>query len=144
MSSDLIQLIYVSSASHLLSQEELLSILESSVRHNKPQEVTGMLLYAGGSFMQVLEGPEEAVQETMRRIRADARHKDVSVLYYDPVEKRDFDTWSMGFYALTALDATNWPDYAPLFRDGFDPARIGARPSLALEMLKQFSVQNCA
>lgn len=47
----LVQLIYVSNATHLLSQAELLSILESSVRHNRQQDITGMLLYANGAFM---------------------------------------------------------------------------------------------
>ncbi|MCK6375779.1 MAG: BLUF domain-containing protein, partial [Zoogloea sp.] len=65
----LVQLIYVSSAARLLDEQALRAILESSVRHNTPQAVTGMLLYANGAFMQVLEGDEAAVAETMSRIR---------------------------------------------------------------------------
>lgn len=59
----MIQLIYVSTANHLLSELEIRQILDSSIRHNTPQEVTGLLLYSDGSFMQVLEGDEAAVMD---------------------------------------------------------------------------------
>jgi len=50
----MISLIYVSTADHLLSNEELLEILHISRKNNEVGPVTGMLLYKGGNFMQVL------------------------------------------------------------------------------------------
>lgn len=60
----LVRLIYVSSAVEELPDQVLDDILKSAVQHNKPQNITGMLLYCGGNFMQVLEGEEAAVKET--------------------------------------------------------------------------------
>lgn len=134
----LIQLIYVSRAVDELPEEELDAILNSSVRHNKPQGVTGLLLYAKSSFMQVLEGDEAAVDETFGRIRGDRRHTDIYVLDRGPIEARSFDHWHMGFKRLSASDLAAFPDYAPFFQQGFDPTSIGAHPGLALDMLLNF------
>ncbi|WP_295446165.1 BLUF domain-containing protein [uncultured Thiodictyon sp.] len=134
----LIHLIYVSTAPKELGTAELDRILESSVRHNTPQQVTGMLLYAGGSFMQVLEGEEAAVDETFKRIKQDPRHTNVFEIAREPLTERNFERWSMGFRCLGAHDAASHPGYAPFFARGFDPATIGAHPGLALEMLMDF------
>ncbi|MBK1719365.1 BLUF domain-containing protein [Thiocystis violacea] len=135
----LIHLIYVSSAREDLSEAELDKILASSVRHNKPQSVTGMLLYSNGSFMQVLEGDAVAVDEVFSRIRDDPRHTAVFVIERAPISERNFDRWSMGFKRLDARDAAAYRDYAPFFEHGFDAAHVGARPSVALEMLINFA-----
>ena len=138
----LVQLIYVSSASHLLDEQALRAILESSVRHNTPQAVTGMLLYANGAFMQVLEGDEAAVAETMSRIQADTRHHDIFELSHTPITTREFGSWSMGFRALTPADAATWPGYAPYFQFGFDASTLIHHPGLAAEMLRTFGEKN--
>lgn len=135
----LIQLIYVSSAIEELNDEQLDRILESSVRHNQPQSVTGMLLYARGNFMQVIEGEEAAINETYHRICQDPRHHNIFLLSREPIAKREFSTWSMAYHRLTQQDAEAHPAYAPYFINGFSAPEISARPGLAAEMLKQFS-----
>jgi hypothetical protein len=53
----LIQLIYIS---QLVGEDEtsLGPILSASVRRNTASGITGMLLYANGRFLQVLEGED--------------------------------------------------------------------------------------
>lgn len=138
----LIQLIYVSTARHLLDEQEIRKILDSSILHNTPQEVTGLLLYSNGSFMQVLEGEESAVDETMSRIEKDALHYDVFVLTKSPVSHREFGNWAMGFRGIVAKDAETWPSYAPFFENGFSAQKIGAQSGLALGILKNFAEHN--
>lgn len=136
----LIRLIYVSSSHHDLETEELDRILASSVRHNSPQAVTGMLLYARGSFMQVLEGEERAVEETFARVEKDPRHTAIVVIERAPIAEREFERWSMGFRRLDAGDAERNPAYAPFFERGFDASAIGAHSGLALDMLTFFGI----
>lgn len=138
----LVQLIYVSSAARLLDEQALRAILESSVRHNTPQAVTGMLLYANGAFMQVLEGDEAAVAETMSRIRADTRHHNIYELYSSTIDHREFGAWNMGFHALTPTDARAWPGYAQFFEHNLAAANPIGEPGLAVEMLKTFAQKN--
>jgi hypothetical protein len=134
----IIQLIYVSAAEHELNDQEIRQILDASVRNNTTRHITGMLLYAAGSFMQVLEGEEADVDQFMKRIERDPRHHTIIVLSRDTVRAREFAHWSMGFRGLTAQDARSWPGYAPFFELGFSAEKIGAKPGLALELLKTF------
>lgn len=136
----LIHLIYVSTARDELAAEELASIMSASVRNNSAQAVTGMLLYAGGNFMQVLEGPEQAVEETYRRVAKDPRHHGLFVLERGPIASRSFDAWSMGFRRLGREELVNHRAYAPFFERGFDPQTLGAKPGLAMEILQTFAV----
>lgn len=96
------EIIYTSAASRLLDPGELSAILESARRNNQRLGVTGILLYANGSFLQVLEGDEPVVRELYGRIHGDARHYRVRVLRERTVPTRSFGTWSMGFVALEA------------------------------------------
>ena len=134
----LVQLIYVSD---LVDNDEsvLASILESAVRRNQQNGITGMLLYGDGNFIQVLEGDEAAVDETYGRIRADLRHRNLSILLQGPIPERQFSDWSMGYKRLRAEDLQNFPQYAPYFRYGFGTKALQAAPGEALEMLKSFS-----
>jgi hypothetical protein len=131
-------LIYVSAARELLGDAELDGILASSARNNAAHGITGMLLYASGSFMQVLEGEEADVERTYARILPDRRHQSPFVIERGPIPARSFGSWSMGFRRLGPRDAALHPQYAPLFAGGFDAAKIGARPGIALDLLRQF------
>jgi hypothetical protein len=132
----LVQVIYISTALHELSEVEIKAILDSAIYHNKPQNVTGLLLYSRGSFMQALEGDAAAVDETMARIRLDPRHRGITVLSQSWVGEREFGTWSMGFRGVSAKDAATWPDYAPFFETGFNAETIGAKPGRGLAILR--------
>ena len=137
----LIHLIYVSTARQEYATPELEQILDSSVRHNQPQGVTGMLLYMEGCFVQVLEGDAEAVDETYARIQADPRHFGLIELAREKIEQRSFAQWSMGFACVTEEEIRAHPSFAPFFTHGFDPASIGAHPGLALDVLKSFGLR---
>jgi hypothetical protein len=134
----LIQLIYVSTAAELYSNQALDKILESSVKHNARQAITGMLLYYEGSFMQVLEGEVSAIDETYLRICNDHRHYDLSVLSREAIINREFPKWSMGYRRLTDEDASKNPAFAPFFSQGFNTAQLGIHPGISLNLLKQF------
>ncbi|WP_147321368.1 BLUF domain-containing protein [Rhodoferax lacus] len=133
----LTQLIYVSV---LVDRDEsvLGSILESSVRRNLQNGITGMLLYADGNFIQALEGTEAAVLETYQRICSDTRHDYVTTVHADPLRARCFAQWSMGFRQLGSQEAADFPQYAPYFEYGFDASALQAAPGVALDMLRLF------
>ena len=97
MSAPVRQLVYGSSAPRLLPREDVLDILRASRRNNPTVGVTGALLYADGNFMQVLEGPAEAVDGVYRRVQRDPRHHGVLTLLDTAAAERAFPDWSMGF-----------------------------------------------
>jgi Sensors of blue-light using FAD len=67
--------------------------------NNGKIDVTGMLLYRAGAFLQALEGDERSVRGVFGRIEKDPRHAKVTVLrnHNSFGEGRIFGSWSMGF-----------------------------------------------
>ena len=92
----LVHLIYCSAAPRPLSRNELRDLLVGARRHNERHGITGMLLYADGSFFQVLEGAPEDVERLFERISADPRHDSLTLIIREPVAVRAFGEWSMG------------------------------------------------
>ena len=45
--------------------------------------------------MQFLEGPEDALSETFSRIKADVKHSEVEVLFFEEAGDRIFPNWGM-------------------------------------------------
>jgi hypothetical protein len=92
--------IYRSKARPGLNDAAVDVLLEAARRSNRIVGVGGMLLYGGGCFLQILEGPGPAVERTYRRILSDPRHSDAVLLYDGKGEPRRFGGWAMGFARL--------------------------------------------
>jgi hypothetical protein len=135
------QKIYVSALTDT-DDSVLADILRTSQKNNARDGLTGMLLYADGNFLQVLEGPPEAVEQTFARIELDPRHSHVIVMSDEPTTQRDFADWSMGLRRLGAQEAERFPEHARWFRYGFDAGAIQAQPGMALDLLKLFANGN--
>ena len=90
----LLQLIY---ASHPFGFDDatLGAILLDARRCNARDDITGMLICRADLYLQLLEGPERAVEATCRRIMADDRHVEMRVLSRELVGARLFPQWSM-------------------------------------------------
>ena len=96
-----IQLVYASAATHPFTPEALKQLLTKARARNSMYGVTGMLLYHKGSFLQVLEGPEDGVDRILASILKDARHTTARTLSRAMVTAREFEAWSMGFVDTT-------------------------------------------
>lgn len=134
----MISLIYVSTAVYLLSSEELLDILRISRRNNEVGPVTGLLLYKGGNFMQVLEGPEEAVMDIFGKILRDTRHTDIIVISKEPITVRAFADWKMAFLNLDDETLKTEPALSNFLKEGFKADKFHNSPNFAYKMLLEF------
>lgn len=97
------RVIYVSASPSLLPGADVAELLEGSRRRNAAINVTGLLLYHEGSFLQILEGPVEAVTRLYGTIRNDTRHRQIITLWSGAVKERVFADWRMGFARITDL-----------------------------------------
>lgn len=93
------QLLYASSTARDTTEQQLDAILTIAQQNNRRLGVTGMLLYADGGFMQVLEGASEVLAPLYARIAADKRHWEARLIL-DRQAPRAFNNWSMGFRKL--------------------------------------------
>ncbi|WP_426492470.1 BLUF domain-containing protein [Hymenobacter sp. 102] len=107
-------LIYQSTAVTPFSAAELERLLSQSRPHNAAAGITGILLYDGNRFMQVLEGAPEAVEATFGRIRNDCRHTEVQVLANGPIGQRQFGEWLMSFITYIKCPEIGFGDSPPV------------------------------
>lgn len=104
MMESLIHVIYASAATTTLAEHDLIEILTTARCRNASVGVTGMLLFSGGSFFQVLEGPSDAVDAIYNRIARDPRHGRLTTIIREPIAKRAFEAWTMGFSTMTSFE----------------------------------------
>ncbi|MCS5716175.1 BLUF domain-containing protein [Herbiconiux sp. CPCC 205716] len=126
---DVLSIIYSSSATVPFSDDDLVELLKVSRHNNAGSEVTGMLLYRDGRFLQVLEGPEPSVRRRMEVIAGDSRHVDVLVLLEEGLNERRFPDWTMGFVPHEATPPDDIPGYLSAFglADDDEDSREAAR-----------------
>lgn len=93
----LYSLAYESQASVPFTEPDLLDLLARSRAKNAGLEITGILLYRQGTFLQVLEGDRDRVDELYATISADARHHAVDTVLVEDRAVRRFPEWTMGF-----------------------------------------------
>lgn len=134
----MISIVYVSSAVTPFTQSELTALLETSRRNNAAGDVTGMLLYKEGNFMQALEGPETAVRRVHSRIESDSRHKGLLTLVDKPITERQFPGWSMGFRDLATQSLRAVDGYNEFLNTPFTGREFSSNPSLAQKLLLTF------
>ena len=89
------QLMYASSSRRPGHRTEIDAIFEQSRHNNAIDGVTELLYTDGVRFLQVLEGPDDSVEQTFGRIRRDDRHHGIVVLADRPSIDREFGYWAM-------------------------------------------------
>lgn len=114
----MISVTYLSSAAEVWADEELVDLLRHARGENVRRDVTGVLLYSGGNFIQTLEGPEESVDEVMAKVVEDPRHEGVLVVRREPIDERAFPEWSMGFRRVAADEAEEIPGFTDYLHTG--------------------------
>ncbi len=134
----MLSLVYVSSAARELSNDELVTLLHQSREKNARLDVTGMLLYKDGNFMQVLEGPDHAVRELFEAICSDGRHRGVIRLLEQPIEEREFPGWSMAFQNLRDGSLRNLSGYSEFMNEPLDSKAFQTDPGHAQRLLQVF------
>lgn len=134
----MLSIVYASAAVRLLSESEIVELLEVSQANNAREGVTGMLLYNDGNFIQVIEGPDTAVLDLYDKISRDGRHQNIVLLGKDPITERQFPKWSMGFRDVKRLSPAEQTKFNEFLRDEFMPAFFESKPTRAYVMLLSF------
>jgi hypothetical protein len=140
MSDAVFQLLYVSGASRPVTRDDITQILAASRRNNAALDVTGCLLYADQTFIQVLEGEKATVEKLAARIRQDMRHRNFMVLVEQMAPERAFGDWQMGFKELDMTEATDGSVFA-MSRSALAERTAGDKSGMMLDLILAFSNQ---
>lgn len=95
-------LIYVSRAAPDLETDDLDRIHHSAINLNALDGITGLLVYNGSHFLQIVEGASDAIDDLLQRLRRDPRHSDIEVVDESMAESVSFPDWSMSLVKVSA------------------------------------------
>ncbi|MGP5657194.1 BLUF domain-containing protein [Psychrobacter celer] len=113
VTTDLCQLVYISriTSTGLSSPSTLNDISEIAIERNQTDEITGILCYGNGYFLQCVEGSEQALTNLKNRLLADERHKDMEILDFSAIDERRFSSWS-----LRSITLERWMTRDPVLK----------------------------
>lgn len=98
------------------AESDVIEIVATSQKNNPLHEITGVMFHGNNRFLQFLEGDVSVVKELMRRIAADTRHTNITLLFDEPIAGRGLPDWNMDcFDSDKNLDI----DFLQKIRDGY-------------------------
>ncbi len=137
----LLHLIYQSRANSPFDDSSVLKLLESSRGFNSAHDISGILLYGYGTFLQMLEGDDDLLRALYyEKISTDPRHHSLKVLKEDYVKKRLFAQWAMAFRPLNKTMMKGIPGYV----DPDTPSAYGRSllaPLRTIELMEHLSME---
>lgn len=118
-------LTYTSLAQLDLAVADLEDIHRTARIMNGLNGITGLLIFNGTHFLQVIEGGAEAIDALVDNLRRDPRHTGFEIRDTSTIEKRSFPDWSMelvkieaGYFEACESVADRLPDaISPKVRD---------------------------
>lgn len=133
-------LVYVSCATNkMMPEHELKDLLIKARDKNQQKDITSMLLYRNGFFVQALEGEKRNVENTFEIIRQDPRHHNLIVLYNFKIYKRSFEDWSMGFSVIDDEAIKSIDGFNDFLNKPFSIDYFKHNPSHVMTLLNRFS-----
>jgi len=94
------ELIYTSVSSVHGDKAEVKNILAASELNNVANSVTGLLIFDGHRYIQILEGETENVDRLYNVISKDSRHQQLELLHKGGITSRSFENWRMAYESL--------------------------------------------
>jgi len=106
---------------------------------NKKLEITGLLAYLNGEFIQIIEGPEESIKSLIATISADNRHENVNVFWESKIANGGFSNWEMAFVNLKGDETYDIPGYSDFAENGFEAGNINSTPNVGRDLMIRLS-----
>jgi hypothetical protein len=133
----MIHIIYASVATEGFTSAQLTELLQKARVENERLQLTGMLLYSDGNFFQVLEGEPDAVDGMYKKLHLDKRHHQLTMVVREPIAKRYFADWSMGFSSVTPEELSEVDGLNDFFQGG--SCFVGLDSGRAKKLLAAFA-----
>lgn len=123
----LVHLLYVSQPVGPITSTVTSSILKVSTPRNKSENITGVLCQGSGLYMQILEGERSKINNLYSLIKEDRRHKNVELILFEDIKKRQYGQWSMALVHLSKDDPLvqmKHPEFDPYAATGEDAMNL--------------------
>ena len=93
---------YTSLARLDLQESDLEDIHRTARDRNAIDGITGLLVFNGTHFLQIIEGSAEAIEDLIEKLRKDPRHTGFEIRDRRKVDERSFPEWSMEMVRVKA------------------------------------------
>jgi uncharacterized membrane protein (DUF373 family) len=134
----MIQTTYISTPTRPMTTDDLMDILNNARLNNVCIGVSGMLLYTGTEFIQILEGEEKVVEELLDTIKKDPRHRDFRIIEKKKITTREYAEWTMGFKRIDRDDLRDVPGLNKFFDTDLGGSIDGNKLNLINNLLNHF------
>lgn len=134
----LLELIYTSLSKAKTVTDDVGDILASSERNNAASSVTGLLLFDGERYIQILEGNAGDVETLFETIVQDPRHQGVELLHKGAIAGRSFETWRMAYETLPKGLLEELAENMAVFSLEMDDEPLGAGESFGAKLNGMF------
>jgi uncharacterized membrane protein (DUF373 family) len=121
-----------------MTTDDLMDILNNARLNNVCIGVSGMLLYTGTEFIQILEGEEKVVEELLDTIKKDPRHRDFRIIEKKKITTREYAEWTMGFKRIDRDDLRDVPGLNKFFDTDLGGSIDGNKLNLINNLLNHF------
>lgn len=101
----------------------LQSVVTSAQKNNRKRDITGVLFYHNGRFVQALEGQNKNLRELLSLLKGDTRHKNLEILVDQSITTRFFPQWSMDSFNLSenyTLTSEELKTLSSIYRRNFE------------------------
>ena len=95
-------LTYTSLARLDLQSDDIEAIHRTARELNALEGITGLLIFNGTHFLQIIEGAPNAIDDLVERLRRDPRHNGLEIREERMVDSRSFPDWSMELVRVSA------------------------------------------
>lgn len=95
-------LTYTSLAALDLTADDVEAIHRTAREVNALEGITGLLIFNGTHFLQIVEGAPDAIDELVERLRRDPRHHGLEIRDQRSIEDRSFPDWTMELVKVSA------------------------------------------
>lgn len=121
------QLVYTSTA--MIEPQAILTpeFIKRLQEKNRQLSITGTLAWRHNQFMQIIEGPSNAINRLFGVILRDSRHRDIVLVSERIIAEREFPNWDMTVFNINT----------PEFKASFVPDNLRRRGSRILNAFRR-------
>lgn len=117
-------IVYISKYFGALSDVDkvLADITSKSEITNERLQITGMLFFHDGYFVQLIEGERQNIELLMSKIEKDSRHYDIRRIVDEAIDERSFHNWRMDSFKLdefSKVDLSNLDEMLAVYRRNY-------------------------
>ena len=122
------QVLYGSVIANAATKLDLEALVVQARSRNKALCATGIIWSDGWRIVQVIEGPDTAIERLFTSIQNDTRHKIINTILYKSIVERQFGIWPLAYRTANNIsDGYDAKAYEYIMASSYDVRRLFIR-----------------